>query len=410
MFLNYLFIAFFVVGIAIGVCYALGTGNSEILSEMVQATFNSSKTAFELALALTGILCFWLGIMNIGKESGLMQRISHAIAPVLGALFPSIPKTHPVLGNIFMNVSANLLGLDNAATPLGLKAMEQLQELNLNKQQASDAQIMFIVLNAGGLTLIPTSIMAYRMMSGAANPSDIFLPILLATLLSSLTGVLAVCIKQKIKLLQPALLLLASAIFLFISLIIAGWWWLPAPLFRTTSQAVSAGVLLSIILLFMLSGWRKKINVYEAFISGAKEGFSTAISIVPYLVAMLVAIGIFRASGGMQLLIEGLRWIVLQLGLSADWVEALPTMLMKPLSGSGARALMVDAMNTYGADSLVGRIACAAQGATDTTLYIVALYFGAVRITRTRYTVSYSLLADAVGLIACIPICHLFFG
>lgn len=409
MLLNYIFIGFFLVGIGFGLISALVSGNGEVLTNMVQATFDSSKTAFEISLALTGILCFWMGLMNVAKESGLMERLSKAVAPSLSALFPSIPKDHPAMGQIFMNISANLLGLDNAATPLGIKAMEQLQELNPDKKRASNAQIMFIVLNASGLTIIPTSIMAYRMMSGAENPSDIFLPILLATLLSTLTGVTAVCLRQRINLWQPHLLRLGGAILLFLLLVLAGWYWLPTETFRIASSVVSSLILLLIIAGFIFSGWHKKINVYQAFIEGAKGGFSTTVTIIPYLVTILVAIGIFRASGGMEMISEGLRWLMQSVSLPTDWVEALPTMLMKPLSGSGARGLMVDAMTTYGADSLTARIACAAQGASDTTFYVVALYFGAVKITQTRYTVGYSLLADAVGLLSCVPICYLFF-
>ena len=410
MFLNYLFIGFFVVGIATGLISAALQGNAGVLTDMVQATFSSATNAFEIALALTGVLCFWTGLINIAKESGVTERLSRAVGPTLGALFPSVPKGHPAMSHIFMNVSANILGLDNAATPIGLKAMEELQTLNPHKERASNAQIMFIVLNASGLTVIPTSIMAYRMQAGAANPADVFLPILLATLLSTLTAVLLVGLRQRINLLQRPLVKLWIGLALFLGVVFCGFKFLPQETFRTVSSVVSAVTLLGIIAYFMISGLRRRINVYNAFIDGAKEGFGTAVSIIPYLVAILVAVGVFRASGAMQWLIDGMRYCVGAMGLENGWVEALPTMLMKPLSGSGARGMMVDVMNTYGADSLVGRIACSAQGSTDTTLYVVALYFGAVKIARTRYTVGYSLIADLVGLVSCIPICYLFFA
>lgn len=410
MLLNYLFIAFFLAGSCLAGIHVLVTGNTELFSLLVQSTFDASKQGFELSLALTGVLAFWLGMLNIAQESGLMERLSRRVAPTLGAFFPSVPQNHPAMSHIFMNISANLLGLDNAATPMGLKAMEQLQILNPKKEEASDAQIMFIVLNASGLTLIPTSIMAYRMMAGAQNPSDVFLPILMATLISTVVGVSLTCLKQKISLAQPRILGLLAGILVFLLGIVALWKYLPSGTFSRVGSLLSSLILLSIICLFLISGLRNKINVYEAFIQGAKGGFQTAVSIIPYLIAILVAIAFFRTAGGMQYISDFFQWIFSLVGWNTAWVDALPTMIMKPFSGSASRGLMVDAMNQFGADSLVGRIASSSQGATDTTMYIIALYFGAVRISRIRYTLSYSLWADLSGLVASVPICYLFFS
>lgn len=409
MLLNYLFVAFFLVGSLVALGHVVLTGDTQLLTDLVNSTFDASVQGFELALALTGVLAFWLGMLNIAQESGAMQRISRTIAPVLGAFFPSVPKDHPAMSHIFMNISANLLGLNNAATPMGLKAMDQLQTLNPHKEKASDAQIMFIIISASGLTLIPTSIMAYRMQAGAANPSDVFLPILMATLTSTLVGVTLTCLKQRISLLQPKIGRLLLGVALFLALIVVAWKFLPADRFSKFSSALSASILLLVICSFLISGLRARINVYEAFIRGAKGGFRTAITIVPYLVAILVAIAFFRTSGAMQYVIASFTWVFSHLGLEVGWVDALPTMIMKPFSGGASAGLMVDAMNQFGADSLVGRIACSAQGATDTTMYIIALYFGSVRVSRTRYTLGYSLLADLAGLTVSVPICYLFF-
>ena len=385
-------------------------GDTQVFTEIINASFASAKTGFEISIGLTGILSLWLGIMKIGEKGGVVQAFARIASPVFSKLFPGLPKGHPATGSIFMNFSANLLGLDNAATPMGLQAMKQLQELNPRKDEASNAMIMFLCINASGLTLIPITIMMYRAQLGAANPSDVFLPIMLATFTSTLVAILAVCIKQRINLLQRNLLLFFGGAILFIGGVFF--------LFRLMSQeqvslysTLFANTLLfTIICGFIVSGLRKRLNVYEAFIEGAKEGFRTAVTIIPYLVAILVAIGIFRASGAMDFLIDCVRWAVGAVGLNTDFVEALPTILMKPLSGSGARGMMLDAMNTYGADSFVGRLSSIVQGSCDTTFYVVALYYGSVGIKNTRYTVPCALLADLAGAIAAILIAYLFFA
>ena len=384
-------------------------GDTAVFTEIINASFASAKTGFEISLGLTGILSLWLGIMKIGEKGGVIQAFARLAAPVFSKLFPDIPRDHPVTGSIFMNLSANLLGLDNAATPMGLKAMQQLQELNPNKESASNSMVMFLCINASGLTLIPITIMMYRAQLGAANPSDVFLPIMLATFTSTLVAILAVCVRQKINILQRNLILFFGGLGLFIG----GLVWL----FNSMEQeqvslysTIFANTLLfTIICGFIISGMRKKINVYDAFIEGAKEGFQTAITIIPYLVAILVGIGVFRASGAMDFIIQGVRFGIASIGLNTDFVEALPTMLMKPLSGSGARGMMLDAMNTYGADSFVGRLSSIVQGSCDTTFYVVALYYGSVGIRNTRYTVQCALLADLAGAIAAIAMAYLFF-
>lgn len=409
MVLNYIWVAFFLIAFVIALCKLIFGGDTEVFTAIIEASFDSARTGFEISLGLTGILALWLGIMKIGERGGVIQAFSNWASPVFQKLFPSIPKGHPCTGSIFMNISANLLGLDNAATPMGLKAMKQLQEINEEKDTASDAMIMFATLNASGLTIIPITIMMYRAELGAANPTDIFLPIMLTTFTSTLVGVLAVSLKQKINIFQPALLLFFGGSVLFIGGL--------SFLFNTLSQeqtnlysTVFANALLfTIICGFILSGIRRKQNVYENFIEGAKEGFQTAITIIPYLVAILVGIGIFRASGAMDFLIEGVRFSVASAGLNTDFVEALPTMLMKPLSGSGARGMMLDTMNTYGADSFAGRLASVVQGSTDTTFYVVALYFGSIAVRNTRYTVQYALLADLAGAITAVAMTYLFF-
>lgn len=410
MVFNYIFISFFLIALVMGVVDLLLTGQFSVFEAIVQSTFDQAKNGFEISLYLTGVLCLWLGFMRVAERSGLMGRIAGWSSPVLSRLFPSVPKDHPALGNIFMNFAANILGLDNAATPLGIKTMESLQELNAQKERATDAMIMFLAINASGLTIIPTSIIAYRMQAGAANPADIFLPILIATAVSTLVAVLCIGFKQRINFLQRPLLLFILSFVALIGIVVWGARALPPDLFRNLSTGVSAVILFSIMCLFIVSGMRARINVYDAFIDGAKEGFTTAITIVPYLIAILVGIGVFRACGAMDLLIEGLRKGISLFGLDTQFVEALPTMLMKPLSGSGARGLMVDAMQTYGADSFVGRMCCTVQGATDTTLYVVALYFGAVKVRDSRYTVSYSLLADLAGAVTAVFVTYLFFA
>lgn len=409
MVLNYIWIAFFLIAFVVAAGRLLLGGDTEVFTEIINASFASAKTGFEISIGLTGILSLWLGIMKIGERGGVIQAFARIASPVFSKLFPDLPKDHPATGSIFMNLSANLLGLDNAATPMGLKAMQELQTLNARKDEASNAMIMFLCINASGLTLIPITIMMYRAQLGAANASDVFLPIMLATFTSTLVAILAVCFKQRINILQRNLLLF----FLGMGALIGGL----VLLFRSMEQeevslysTLFANTLLfSIICGFIVCGMRKRINAYEAFIEGAKEGFKTAITIIPYLVAILVGIGVFRASGAMDFLIDGVRWGVGSLGLNTDFVEALPTILMKPLSGSGARGMMLDAMNTYGADSFVGRLSCIVQGSCDTTFYVVALYYGSVGIKNTRYTVPCALLADLAGAIAAIAMAYLFF-
>lgn len=409
MVLNYIWIAFFLIAFVVAIGKLVIGGDTAVFTEIINASFASAKTGFEISLGLTGILSLWLGIMKIGEKGGVIQAFARLAAPVFSKLFPDIPRDHPVSGSIFMNLSANLLGLDNAATPMGLKAMQQLQELNPNKESASNSMVMFLCINASGLTLIPITIMMYRAQLGAANPSDVFLPIMLATFTSTLVAILAVCVRQKINILQRNLILFFGGLGLFIG----GLVWLFNSMEQEQVSLYSTlfanTLLFTIICGFIISGMRKKINVYDAFIEGAKEGFQTAITIIPYLVAILVGIGVFRASGAMDFIIQGVRFGIASIGLNTDFVEALPTMLMKPLSGSGARGMMLDAMNTYGADSFVGRLSSIVQGSCDTTFYVVALYYGSVGIRNTRYTVQCALLADLAGAIAAIAMAYLFF-
>lgn len=410
MVLNYIWIAFFLTAFIAAVVRLIFLGDTEVFPAIINSTFDSSKTAFEISLGLTGVLSLWMGIMRIGEQGGVIGVFSRLLSPLFTKLFPEIPKGHPVTGSIFMNLAANMLGLDNAATPLGLKAMEGLQELNPKKDTASNPMIMFLVLNTSGLTLIPISIMVYRAQLGAAQPTDVFVPILLATFFSTLAGIIAVSLYQRINLLNRTILLFLGGT----SLVIAGIIYFFSMLSRQQIDIYStttANVFLFVIIIgFIVAGMRKKINVYDAFVEGAKEGFTTAVRIIPYLVAILVAIGVFRASGCMDYLIEGIANLVSLCGINSDFVGALPTALMKPLSGSGARGLMVDAMNTYGADSFVGRLSCIFQGSTDTTFYILAVYFGSVGVVRTRHAVPCGLLADLAGVIAAILICYLFFN
>lgn len=409
MVLNYIWIAFFLIAFVVAIGKLVIGGDTAVFTEIINASFASAKTGFEISLGLTGILSLWLGIMKIGEKGGVIQAFARLAAPVFSKLFPDIPRDHPVTGSIFMNLSANLLGLDNAATPMGLKAMQQLQELNPNKESASNSMVMFLCINTSGLTLIPITIMMYRAQLGAANPSDVFLPIMLATFTSTLVAILAVCVRQKINILQRNLILFFGGLGLFIG----GLVWLFNSMEQEQVSLYSTlfanTLLFTIICGFIISGMRKKINVYDAFIEGAKEGFQTAITIIPYLVAILVGIGVFRASGAMDFIIQGVRFGIASIGLNTDFVEALPTMLMKPLSGSGARGMMLDAMNTYGADSFVGRLSSIVQGSCDTTFYVVALYYGSVGIRNTRYTVQCALLADLAGAIAAIAMAYLFF-
>lgn len=409
MVLNYIWISFFLIAFCIGMFRLVFLGDTEVFPAMMNSTFDTSKTAFEISLGLTGVLSLWLGVMKIGEKGGVVNVIARLLSPVFVRLFPDIPKGHPVTGSIFMNVAANMLGLDNAATPLGLKAMEQLQELNVKKDTATNPMIMFLVLNTSGLTIIPVSIMVYRAQMGAANPTDVFIPVLLATFFSTLAGITVTSLYQKINLLNRTLMAVLGAMCLAVAGIIWGFAQMDKHQMDTVSTLVANILLMSIIVSFIVAGMRKRVNVYDAFIEGAKDGFSTAVRIIPYLVAILVGIGVFRASGAMDMLINGVRWAVEACGLNTDFVGALPTALMKPLSGSGARGMMVDAMQTYGADSFVGRLACIFQGSTDTTFYILAVYFGSVGIRYTRHAVACGLLADLAGVIAAIAICYMFF-
>ena len=410
MVLNYIWIAFFVVAFVIALVKLVFFGDFNVFPAMMDSTFDSSKTAFEISLGLTGVLALWLGIMKIGERGGVVNFLARLLSPLFVKLFPDIPKGHPVTGSIFMNIAANMLGLDNAATPLGLKAMEQMQELNPKKDTASNPMIMFLVLNTSGLTLIPISIMVYRAQMGAAQPTDIFVPILLATFFSTLAGVVVTSLYQRINLLNRTLLCTLGGACLLVAAIIWGFSQLDSDTMNRVSTSVANVLLMTIIVGFIVAGMRKKVNVYDAFIEGAKDGFQTAVRIIPYLVAILVGIGVFRASGAMDMLIDGIRWGVNLTGMNSDFVGALPTALMKPLSGSGARGMMVDAMQTFGADSFVGRLSCVFQGSTDTTFYILAVYFGSVSIKYTRHAVACGLLADLAGIIAAIAICYMFFA
>lgn len=410
MVLNYIWIAFFLIAFAIAAFRLLVLGDVEVFPDIMDSTFASAKTAFEISLGLTGVLSLWLGIMKIGERGGLVALLARGLSPVFARLFPEIPKGHPVVGQLFMNIAANMLGLDNAATPLGLKAMAGLQELNPKKDTASNAMIMFLVLNTSGLTIIPVSILVYRAQMGAAQPTDVFVPILLATFFSTLAGIVATSIYQRINLLNRTLLLALGGMSLVVAGIMWGFSRLPREEMATVASTVANVLLFTLVVGFILAGMRKKVNVYDAFIEGAKDGFQTAVRIIPYLVAILVGIGVFRASGGMDALVDGITWLVRLTGTDAEWVGALPTALMKPLSGSGARGMMVDAMATYGADSFVGRLSCVFQGATDTTFYILAVYFGSVGIRYTRHAVACGLLADLAGVAAAIGICYFFFG
>ncbi len=410
MVLNYIWIGFFLIAFVAALLRLVILGDLEVFPAMMTSTFESSKTAFEISLGLTGVLSLWLGVMKIGEKGGVVNLLARILSPVFSKLFPDIPKGHPVTGSIFMNIAANMLGLDNAATPLGLKAMEQMQELNTKKDTATNPMIMFLVLNTSGLTIIPVSIMVYRAQMGAAQPTDIFIPILLATFFSTLAGIIITSLFQRINLINRTMLLTLGGACTLVAAIIWSFSQMDGDTMDVVSTLIANILLMTIITGFILAGVRKKVNVYDAFVEGAKEGFTTAVRIIPYLVAILVAIGVFRASGAMDMVIQFIADGVLMLGIDARWVEALPTALMKPLSGSGARGMMVDAMTTYGADSFVGRLSCIFQGSTDTTFYILAVYFGSVGIKNTRHAVSCGLMADLAGVIAAIAICYLFFA
>ncbi len=409
MVLNYIWIAFFVIAFVFALIQLM-MGDTTVFQKIVDSTFASSKNAFEISLGLTGVLALWLGIMKIGEQAGAVNALARVLSPVFTKLFPDIPKNHPVMGSIFMNIASNMLGLDNAATPTGLKAMSQMQELNTRKDTATNPMIMFLVLNTSGLTIIPTTILAFRASYGAAMPTDVFIPILLATMMATLAGIIITSLWQRINIFQPALLAMLAGLIAFVGVVIWGFGQMDKETMGTVTSVASNLILLGIILTFILSGFFRKVNVYDAFIEGAKEGFTTAVRIIPYLVAILVAVGVFRASGAMDMLIDGISWCVSRCGVDTDFVGALPTAFMKPLSGSGARGLMLEAMSNYGPDSFVGRLSCIFQGSTDTTFYILAVYFGSVGIRNTRHAVACGLLADLVGVIASIFIAYLFFG
>ena len=431
MVLNYIFVSFFLIAFAIGLFSLIVMGDVDVFPAMMNSTFDSAKTAFEISLGLTGVLSLWLGIMKIGEKGGVVNVIARLLSPVFCKLFPDIPKGHPVTGSIFMNIAANMLGLDNAATPLGLKAMEQMQQINEQRNSewrarhatlpdadavmaernatATNPMIMFLVLNTSGLTLIPVSIMVYRAQMGAAQPTDIFIPILIATFFATLAGIIFTSLYQRINLLNKVMLLTLGGMIAAVCTIIWGFSQMDKETMNTVSTSVANVLLMTIIVGFIGAGIRKRVNVYEAFIEGAKDGFTTAVRIIPYLVAILVGIGVFRASGAMDTVIEGVKWCVSSCGIGTSFVGALPTALMKPLSGSGARGMMVDAMTTYGADSFVGRLSCIFQGSTDTTFYILAVYFGSIGIRKTRHAVACGLLADLFGVIAAIAVAYMFF-
>ena len=410
MVLNYIWIAFFVIAFFFGLVELCFMGNTEVFTNMVQATFDSSKTAFETSLGLTGVLALWLGIMKIGERAGAVNVLARVLSPVFTKLFPDIPKNHPVMGSIFMNIASNMLGLDNAATPTGLKAMQQMQELNTRKDTATNPMIMFLVLNTSGLTIIPTTILAFRAAKGAAMPTDVFIPILIATTVATLAGIIITALWQKINLFQPLLLLTLGGLIASVGVIVWGFGQMDKDTMALVTNVTANVILLGIIVTFIAMGAFKKINVYDAFIEGAKDGFHTAVRIIPYLVAILVAVAVFRASGAMDMLVEGIAWCVRSCGLDDQFVGALPTAFMKPLSGSGARGLMLEAMDNYGADSFIGRLSCIFQGSTDTTFYVLAVYFGSISVKNTRHAVSCGLLADLAGVIAAIAIAYVFFG
>ena len=409
MVLNYIWIAFFLMAFAIALVRLVFMGDTEVFPEIMNSTFATAKTAFEISLGLTGVLSLWMGILKVGEKGGIVNVVARMLAPVFSRIFPDIPKGHPVTGTMFMNFAANMLGLDNAATPMGLKAMQELQELNDRKDTATNPMIMFLVLNTSGLTLIPMSVLVYRAQMGAAQPTDVFIPILLATTVATIAGLVITSIYQRISLFNRTMLLFLLGVCLFVAAGTVGFMQLSKTEVEVLSTSLANIILFSIIVIFIISGMVKKINVYEAFIEGAKEGFSTAVRIIPYLVAILVGVGVFRASGAMDMLIGGVSSCVAFFGGDTEFVAALPTAIMKPLSGSGARGLMIDTMTTYGADSFVGRLACLFQGATDTTFYILAVYFGSVGIRKTRHAVTCGLLADLAGILAAIGIAYIFF-
>ena len=409
MVLNYIWIALILLSVVAGIISFCITGESNVLSAILDSTFSSAKTGFEISIGLTGVLSLWMGIMKIGEKGGVINSMSRVVSPFFTRLFPDLPKGHPAFGSMLMNISATMLGIDNAATPLGLQAMREMQETNKDKETASNPMIMFMVLVTSGLTLVPVSIMTYRAQLGAANPADVFLPILISTYCAAMAGIISVAVVQKINLFQPVLLLSLGGLTIFVGLLIWGAMMLPQDRLNTLSAAFAAILLLGVICWFIITGMVKKVNVYDAFIDGAKEGFQTAVGIIPYLIAILVAVGMFRAAGGMDYLVNGIGWLLNLIGVNTDFVPALPTALMRPLSGSGARGMMVEAMTHYGVDSFVGRVVSIVQGSTDTTFYILAVYFGSVKIKNVRYAVVCSLIADFCGLLSAVLLGYLFF-
>jgi len=409
MALNYIWIGFFIIAFVVGIIRLIFFGDLQVFPNMVNSTFDMAKTGFEISLGLTGVLTLWLGLMKVGEKGGIVKIFSRLVGPFFSKLFPELPKDNPAIGSMMMNFSANMLGLDNAATPLGLKAMKELQDINPKKDTASNTMIMFLVLNTSGLTILPITIMVYRAQLGAADPSDIFIPILLATFFSTIAGLISVSLFQRINLINKVVLAYLGGLTAIIVGIIYYFTTLPKERITEISTISSNVILFSVIIIFILLALRKKVNIYEAFIDGAKEGFWVAVKIIPFLIAILVAIGVFRASGAMDMFIDGIRKIFIAVSVNTDFIEALPTALMKPLSGSGARGMMVEAMSTYGADSFVGKVASTVQGATDTTFYIIAVYFGSVGIKKTRYAVTCGLIADFAGIIAAILLAYLFF-
>jgi spore maturation protein SpmA len=408
--LNFIWIFFFVAAFAVALIKLLAFGDTQIFGQMMTAMFSLSKTAFEIALGLTGVLALWLGIMKIGERSGFIQVLTTWLSPLFIRLMPEVPKNHPALGAIVMNMSANALGLDNAATPLGIKAMQELQKLNPLKDTASNAQILFLVINTSAVTLFPVTIFTYRAQMGAANPTDVFIPILIATYASTLIGLLTVSVVQKINLFDKVILTYLGGFSAVVLGLLTYFSSLPKAEMLLQSALISNVTLFSLVMLFIAGAVIKKVNAYDAFIDGAKEGFATAITIIPYLVAMLVAIGVFRASGALDLIAEGLRSLVLSFNIDDRFIDALPTALMKPFSGSGARAMMIDTMQVHGADSFAGRLASIVQGSTETTFYVLAVYFGSVGIKKIRHAAACGLAADAAGIFAAIAIAYWFFG
>ncbi|MBD8349055.1 MULTISPECIES: nucleoside recognition domain-containing protein [unclassified Dysgonomonas] len=410
MVLNYIWIAFFVVAFIVALSRLIFLGDFETFNATVNSTFASARSGFEISIGLTGVLTLWMGLMKIGEQGGVIQLFSRAINPLFSRLFPDIPKNHPAGGSILLNLSANILGLDNAATPAGLQAMKELQEINPDKSKASNPMMMFLVMNASGLTLIPVSVMTIRAQMGAANPADVFVPIMIATFVSTMIGVLAVCIKQKINILDKVILGTFGSAAILIGGVIWAFSSMGPEKAQQIASVIASIILFSVILFFILSGVRKKINVYDAFIEGAKDGFSTAVRIIPYLIAILVAVGMFRASGTMDFIFDGLKSFVVFTGFDSRWVDAMPTALMKPLSGSGARGMMAETITVFGVDSFAGRLASIFQASTDTTFFVVAVYYGSVGIKNSRYTVPYALLADLVGVVTAIWIAYIFFS